>query len=1332
MSRTSVPENDKRPWIAAAMGAALFSGALLVLHRELATLHYHQLTRDLFAVPGRQLALAVVLTVANYVVLTGYDLAAVTWAGLALPRRRVAAVSLLSYAIANSVGLGMLSGASVRYRFYTRWGVAAPDLSRVVLFYTTTFALGLLTLGGLSLALDPPPALAAEAGYARGLGVVFLLVTAAYAVMATTRRRPLRLFRLDVPMPGPRVTATQFVLSALDWLLAAGVLWTLLPSGPVGFLSFAGAFLIAQLAGVASHVPGGLGVFETALVILCKPAIPAAVLVPALVVYRAVYYLLPFMLAVTALVADELWQRRRTAANVGSLLGAASREFTPRLLAVLVFLAGALLLFSGATPAAPGRLGWLDRFLPLAVLEVSHFVGSVAGVALLLLSLGIRRRLDASYYLTAAVLGVGILASLLKGADYEEAAVLSVLLLALWSARPSFDRRTAFLATRFSPAWVAAVLSVFFASVLLGLFAFKHVEYAPDLWWQFALGAEASRFLRASVGAAVVLLAFGVSRLLRPAPPRIRPADAPDLAAVETIVAGQSMTLPFLAFLGDKSLLFDEDRAGFVMYGVQGRTWVALGDPVGPRDRAAGLVRAFLERADDFDGIPVFYQATPERLHLYADFGLAFVKLGEEALVDLQDFGLLGHERQGFRKALARLDRTGARFRVAPREEVPSLLPELRRVSDEWLETRGAAEKGFSLGSFEERYLERFPVGLLEREGRVEAFANLWPGADRHELSSDLMRHRHDAPSGAMEGLLLHLMLWGKERSFRFFNLGMAPLSGLETSPVAPLWNRLASVLYERERSLYNFQGLRAFKEKFHPVWEPRYLAWPTGVALPRVMADISALIAGGYRRMFLKGSRHMKAAAAAILVLLATATAGRAAPTAPEQSFTFGAAGRVVVYPPPGVPASVVLFVSGDGGWNQGVIPMAQRLRDLGALVVGIDIRTFLKGLESSSERCAYPAGDLEELSRAVQVRWRLPSYLPPILVGYSSGATLVYGAIASAPAETFAGAISLGFCPDLEIHKPLCHGRALTIRPLSRAVGFDLDPDPTLPVPWYVFQGDIDQVCDAKATRSFAAKVPAAHLVWLPKVGHGFSVPRNWDPQFVEAYRSLAAVHKDPLPSPTAQSLALPLVEVPAAPGPTQDLMAVMISGDGGWAGLDKGLAASFAARGIPVVGWNSLRYFWSARTPDGAAADLDRILRHYLTAWGKSRALLVGYSFGADVLPFLASRLPPDTRAKVAGVGLLGLDTHATFEFHVADWLAASGDHRYPTEPEVGRLQGLRVACLEGKDESGSACRSLPSWVRVITLPGGHHFDGDYVHLGAQLLAAVQTPVATGGTN
>ena len=178
---------------------------------------------------------------------------------------------------------------------------------------------------------------------------------------------------------------------------------------------------------------------------------------------------------------------------------------------------------------------------------------------------------------------------------------------------------------------------------------------------------------------------------------------------------------------------------------------------------------------------------------------------------------------------------------------------ELRAVSDEWLAEKSAAEKGFSLGYFDDAYLLRFPVAVIEQDNRIQAFANVWPGAGGVEVSIDLMRHRRDAPNGVMEALFVHLMLWGKQQGYRWFALGMAPLSGFEQSAVASLWNRVGAFVYEHGESLYNFQGLRAYKEKFNPVWEPRYLACPGGLRLPRILADVSALVAGGYRRIFLK-----------------------------------------------------------------------------------------------------------------------------------------------------------------------------------------------------------------------------------------------------------------------------------------------------------------------------------------------------------------------------------------------------------------------------------------------------------------------------------------------
>jgi phosphatidylglycerol lysyltransferase len=839
----------------ALLGLALFGIALTVLRRELQALSWPALAADVLDTPPSQLASAIALTALNYAVLAGYDLIAFATIGRSPSRLRVAAASFLAYAVANNVGFAMLSGASVRYRFYTRWGVSAEELARIVVSYSVTFWLGLLLLGGLSLAMSTLPAAHELPGHqiAGVIGWALVAICLSYVALTIVRQTPVRLWRVEIPLPSPRLAAAQLVISAIDWLLAGAVLYVLLPAGRVPFFSVLGAFLAAQLLGLASHVPGGVGVFEGLMVLLLQPFLPSSELLPTLVVYRVCYYLLPLSIALVALVFDEMRQRRSQTAHATALLGRLTEAVTPKVLAVATFCGGVLLLFSGATPAAEGRLQLLNRIVPLGAIETSHFVGSFVGAALLLLSQGLARRLDAAYYLTVIGLAVGVAASMLKGGDIEEAVVLTLLLGVLLRARPAFDRKAAFFETRFSASWTAAVVAALAASVWLGLFAFKHVEYSSELWWQFELHGEASRFLRASVGAAALALLFGLARLIGHAP---HDADAPtddEIAQADAIIATQTSTYPFLVHLRDKTVLFDDGPTGFVMYGVQGRTWVAMGDPVCAAARTPDLIRLFLERCDDFGGTPVFYEIGKERLHHYADFGLTFVKLGEEAAVDLTAFRLEGPQGARFRQNIKRLDKDGGRFAVLPPSEVGAVLPELRRVSDNWLQSRAAAEKGFSLGFFDEAYLKQFPVAVVRRDEHIQAFATLWPGPQHQELSIDLMRYHHDAPKGIMEALLSHLLVWGKAEGYRALELGMAPMSGFERSPVAPLWSRLGTFLYEHGDAFYNFQGLRAFKEKFSPDWQPRYLAYPGGLRLARILADISALIAGGYRRIFLR-----------------------------------------------------------------------------------------------------------------------------------------------------------------------------------------------------------------------------------------------------------------------------------------------------------------------------------------------------------------------------------------------------------------------------------------------------------------------------------------------
>jgi type IV secretory pathway VirJ component len=449
------------------------------------------------------------------------------------------------------------------------------------------------------------------------------------------------------------------------------------------------------------------------------------------------------------------------------------------------------------------------------------------------------------------------------------------------------------------------------------------------------------------------------------------------------------------------------------------------------------------------------------------------------------------------------------------------------------------------------------------------------------------------------------------------------------------------------------------------------------------------------------------------VVAVLTSAAALQAAPQA--QTFTVPTFGTVTTYQPDGPPQEVVLFVSGDGGWNLGVVGMAERLRREGALVVGIDIRAFVRRLESS-KTCAYPAGALEELSRAVQLHFKLPRYHRPILIGYSSGATLVYAAIAAAPPETFAGAISLGFCPDIELKRPLCLMRGLKTTARARGNGYVLAPFKESSVLWMVLQGEVDQVCAPKATRAFVADTGSSRLFSLARVGHGFGATANWEPQYVEAYRAIANAHYvEQVPSvKTGDVAGLSLIEIGAAAGTSGDAMAILLTGDGGWADIDKRLAAGLGARGVPVVAWSSLDYYWTPRTPERASADLDRIITHYMATWRRRRVLIVGYSFGADVAPFLVNHLSEQAKGHVAGLALLSPSSTATFEFHMSDWFGGGADPRYPTRPEIERTRAP-VTCVSATDDTESPCHSISApRVRVAAVGTGHHFSGEYGRL------------------
>lgn len=462
---------------------------------------------------------------------------------------------------------------------------------------------------------------------------------------------------------------------------------------------------------------------------------------------------------------------------------------------------------------------------------------------------------------------------------------------------------------------------------------------------------------------------------------------------------------------------------------------------------------------------------------------------------------------------------------------------------------------------------------------------------------------------------------------------------------------------------------------------------------------------------------KHWRVCAALLIGFCSTARA-----QAPAV-MSHGRFDQLRLYRPSAVPSGTVLFFSGGQGWDVRANRIAQALAAEGALVVGVDTASFVRQLESDSGDCEYPAGDIENLSHFAQAYEQLPNYQPPLLAGDRDGAALAYATLAQSKPGVFAGGLGVDFCPQLALRQSLCSGEHL--RSTSRDGLLRLSAAEKLRHPFTIIESRSgNPACAASEGRAFIRSQPEGRIAAPAAVSHRQPADLLGLGTLRSAYAAMAKPERPQATVPEAVA-DLPVVEVPAATGMTGmtgDIFAVLLSGDGGWAGLDEDVAAALSARGIPVVGLDALRYFWTERTPEGMAADVDRLIQSYLQQWDKKRVILVGYSQGADVLPFVLNRLPASTRERIALSALLALSANAAFEFHLSNWVGDSGDH--DTRPEVAKLAHQNILCVYGQEDEDALCPQLnPKAFRLVELPGSHHFNGDYDRLAQTLLDALQ---------
>ncbi len=837
-------------WRPALAAAAVIVVAVLVwtaISHLASEVSYHEVIAALKATSGGQVAAAILLTAISFALLSLYDLSALAYVGRTLPYRIVGLAAFCSYAVSNTAGFGPLTGGAIRYRFFAPLGFEPEDIGRIVAFVTAAFGIGLAAVTGLGLVLaagEVADYLRVPAMVLRLAGAGLLAALFGVGLVISRRGGEASIRGLTIRLPGAGLMLRQFAVTLLDIVVSAAVLWVLLPDTVMGLPGFVAVYAIAIGLGVVSHVPGGLGVFETVMVAVLGRVAPVQEVLGALVLYRVVYHVLPLLIAALVVAAIEL--RRAAMGPAVTRVVAAGARLTPSVLAAFTLLLGMMLIFSGVTPAIPSRLDVLSLHVPLPVVEGAHFVASVLGLGMIVAARGLAYRLDGAWWAAVAMAGAAVILSLLKGIAAAEAMLLIVLLGALLAGRQEFTCPASLMHQALRPGWIAAVATVLVAATAVLFFVYRDVGYGNELWWQFEFSAEAPRSLRALVGVALAAGVVSGILLLRPVARRTAPPDEDALTRAAAIVAAQPAVDAGLVRMGDKSLLFSEDGSAFIMYARQGRSWIALFDPVGPREAWPGLVWDFVEAAHAEGGRPVFYQVTAEGLSLFADAGLRALKLGEEARVPLPGFDLKGASRASLRHAINRGVREGLDFAILSAEEAQREFGALEAVSNSWLAHHKAREKRFSLGAFDRDYVLAGPVAVLRRDGAIVAFATAQLTSLKEEASVDLMRFGPDAPGGAMEFLFTRLIEHFRDEGYQWFSLGMAPLSGFSASPAAPVWHRIGSAVFEHGERFYNFRGLRAFKAKFQPVWRPRYMAVSGSPAL--ALADVTLLISGGLR----------------------------------------------------------------------------------------------------------------------------------------------------------------------------------------------------------------------------------------------------------------------------------------------------------------------------------------------------------------------------------------------------------------------------------------------------------------------------------------------------
>ncbi|MGL5279416.1 MAG: phosphatidylglycerol lysyltransferase domain-containing protein [Cetobacterium sp.] len=749
----------------------IFLVAIFFIHKELKKYSLHDLRSSIEAIPFWAITLIIFFVCLDYLILTCFDILAFKNENYSLPKKNIGFVAFVSFAFANSIGLSGLTASGLRLNLYSILGVPYKTIMNVVVFCYITFWLGLLWIGGIFLTLLPislvdiklPIKLPIDTTVP--IGVILLIGAIIFTGAIIKKHKNTN-----------EILLNRILIALADWVSLSFVLYFALPPhNRVDFFHFLAIFIIAQILGFLSNVPGGVGVFDLIFLTLLGSVYSSDKIIGALLVYRIAYFFIPLLVAFTIFTIYHLFIRKDNT-KITEMEKIIFSQF-PNFLSIIITLSGIVLIFSGFFPFSSNLITKIEVVFPFLSLETSHFIGAAIGTALLFLAYYIQNRFELAYFLSIIFLGCSVILSILK--EFH-------------------------------------LFFIFFLTLtFIGTIPTKKYFYRK-------------------------------SRKTLQEDNLVTDKD------LKKCISLSSSTDAYLSLLGDKEMIFDDSKKSFIMFGKSGHSFVAMGDPIGDEQTFGSCIWKFYNHCKVNKKETVFYEVNKNYLNYYLDVGLSFLKIGEFAQVHLEEFTLDGSNAKALRHAFNRVEKEGYTFEVIPVEKVSEILDDLESISNEWLQDKNAKEKGFSLGKFTKEYLLNFPVGVIKKDNKILAFGNILETDNKEEISLDLMRYRNVAVHGTMDYFFICVINYGKENGFKKFNLGMAPLAGIEDN-TASFWNKIERAIFSHGEHFYNFKGLRTFKDKFNPQWEPRYIAYSGPFNLPNILKDITLLISGGIRGLISK-----------------------------------------------------------------------------------------------------------------------------------------------------------------------------------------------------------------------------------------------------------------------------------------------------------------------------------------------------------------------------------------------------------------------------------------------------------------------------------------------